>query len=285
MNKPEVLIVGINSFLGRAIYELTKDQYMITGIYNQNKQNIPENIESFQVASLPNLTIRNFKHVYLISSFIPGIDETDCDERIIEANILLPKTVSALFPEARIVFCSSVSVYEGLDAKCNISISDIPAPKSKYALSKLWGECIIKNHASYVIIRISSMYGAGMKGTTFIPKIIESAIKKKEITLLGDGQRLQNYIHVCDVATLAVKGACLTENATLLAVYDRSYSNKEIAEIILGIIPGKLNFFGRDTSISRIYDNAATTEILGTIKLKSINDGLIELIEWTKKKF
>jgi len=192
MDKPEILIVGINSFLGNAIYELTRDQYSITGVYNINKEKIPGDIDVIAVNFIPDLKGRAFKHIYLISAFIPTTNDTPTDDEMLtEVNILLPKTLSTLFPASRIIFCSSVAVYENLTNTNNISISNKPAPKSKYALSKLWGESIIEAHASYAIMRISSMYGIGMKRSTFIPRIIEDAIVKGEITLSGDGKRIQ----------------------------------------------------------------------------------------------
>lgn len=285
MIRPEILIVGINSFLGKAIYELTKANYVICGVYNNNKEYIPDNIETLQVDSISTLQGRNFTHIYLVSSYVPGAGEKFSDQKLTNANVLLPRSISELFPSSRIVFCSSVSVYENVTNKEAISIASIPMPQSKYALSKLWGERIIEDHPSYAIIRISSMYGVGMKNVTFIPRIIEDASLRGEIVLQGDGSRMQNYIHVNDVAGIAVKAANFSKNITLLAVDDNSYSNKNIAEIVLEIIPGVLSFSGYDYSKSSCYDNTNTHTTLGQIEFKNIRKGLRELAEWRRKKF
>lgn len=284
MIRPEILIVGINSFLGKAIYELTKANYVICGVYNNNKENIPGDIETLQVDSINTLQGRNFTHIYLISSYVPGAGEKFNDQKLTNANVLLPRSISELFPSSRIVFCSSVSVYENITQEV-ISITSNPVPQSKYALSKLWGERIIEDHPSYAIIRISSMYGVGMKNVTFIPRIIEDASLKGEIILQGDGSRMQNYIHVNDVAGIAVKAADFSKNITLLAVDDNSYSNKNIAEMVLEIIPGVLGFSGYDYSKSSCYDNTNTHTTLGQIEFKNIRKGLRELAEWRRKKF
>lgn len=273
MSKPEILIVGINNFLGKAIYRLTQNQYSITGVYNTNKENIPANVELIHVDLITELKDRDFKQIYLISSYVPKDNLSADDQKLVETNIVLPKIISSLFPDSRIIFCSSVSVLES------------PDQISKYALSKLWGERLIETHASYGIIRISSMYGVGMKRVTFIPKIIENAIANRNITLLGDGQRMQNYINVDDVANIAVKLANRSENITLLAASDRSYTNKEIAQMILEIIPGQLKFTGTDNSTSKLYNIDEVYEKLGEIAFKPIKDGLRELIEWIKKQF
>ena len=285
MARSEILIVGINSFLGKAIYELTKTKHAIVGIYNNNKENIPAGIETLHIDAINTLKGRDFSQIYLISSYVPGAGEKGDDQKLTEVNVLLPRAISELFPGSRIVFCSSVSVYENVSGGEKISRINNPMPQSKYALSKLWGERIIENHPSFAIIRISSMYGVGMKAITFIPRIIGNAILKGEIILQGLGNRMQNYIHVGDVADIAVRAAGLSENITLLAVNDSSYSNKNIAEMILEIIPGKLSFSGEDYSKSSLYDNAATHAAVGRIEFKDIKRGLRELVEWSTKKF
>lgn len=284
MNQPEILIVGINSFLGKAIYALTKSDYLATGIYNQHKENIPGEIASHHVETLATLKGKPFKHIYLVSSYVPEPGMPEDDQKLVKANLSLPKLITELFPSSRIVFCSSVSVYQNCIANQILSIHDAPSPKSKYALSKLWGEQTIANHHSYAIIRISSMYGVGMKTDTFLPKIIQNAVAKGEIVLNGEGDRLQNYIHVDDVAKIAVKAAAYPDNIKVLAVADRSYRNREIAEMIFEFIPGQIQFLGSDHANSYVYDNAHTQELLGQVEYKSIKEGLKELIEWTAKK-
>ncbi|HUH18922.1 NAD-dependent epimerase/dehydratase family protein [Albibacterium sp.] len=279
----KALIIGINSFLGEAIYKQLKGSYDVTGIYNRNKENIPQEIKAIQVDEIDRLEGTDFKHIYLVSSFIPTGDKSIEDENLIHANLLLPAKVSKLFPQSRIVFCSSVSVYENSANTKDISTKQAPTPYSKYALSKLWGERSIENHSSYAIIRISSMYGVGMKKITFLPKIIENALSFGEIKLLGKGERLQNYIHVNDVASIAVKSAQQDDNFTIHAVSEQSYSNKEIAERIANITPCKLILTGEDTSKSFSYDSSSTKEKLGIINYKTIEEGIKEIIEWIKK--
>lgn len=283
MDKEGVLIVGINSFLGLAILALVKEEYSVTGIFHNNKNRLPDNIELVQVDSIEDLKYRNYKTVYLVSSYVPGLTTPD-DSMLVAANILLPSKIVQLFPNSRIVFCSSVAVYENRPNNNIISINEILTPISKYALSKVWGEEIIKQHRSYAIIRISSMYGVGMNEVTFLPKVITNALINQEIVLLGDGGRMQNYIHVKDVAKIAVMSSKHLENMSLLAVSDKSYSNREIAELVLQLVPGDLKLIGSDHSISNIYDNEFTHSTLGRFEFTNIKEGLKELIQWIKKK-
>lgn len=286
MNRPEILIVGINNFLGIAIFNLLKDNFNVIGVYNHNTDIAPQCIELIQVERLNTLKERKFSHIYLISSYVPGLGKPNDDQKLIDANILLPRRVIDLFPESRIIFCSSVSIYENRIKKGLILNSEPPSPKSKYAISKLWGEETVKESKSYAIIRISSMYGVGMNKNTFLPKVIEKAVLSGEIILLGEGERMQNYIHVVDVANIAVKAALHPINTELMAVSNSSYSNKEIAQMIIELIPEtSLNFSGSDSSKSFVYDNSFTCQELGQMEFKNIKEGLKELKEWIKKEY
>ena len=286
MQKKKVLIIGINSFLGKAIFNYAKEEFDISAVYHRNTENIPDGLELVQANDMEQLKGRQFQYIFLVSSYIPlnGI-EVD-DQKLIDANIQLPKTVCKLFPSARVLFCSSVSVYERSIWDKVISVSStIPAPQSRYAISKLWGEQIIAGHPSYAIIRISSMYGIGMKSTTFIPRIIESACSTGEINLLGNGERLQNYIHVNDVAQIAIRSVKSRKNLLLHAVGHQSYSNKQIAEKIATITSCQVTYSGTDNTPSYHYDNNQTIIKLGAFNYKNIDEGLKELIEWSKRKF
>jgi nucleoside-diphosphate-sugar epimerase len=285
MRKPEALIIGINNFLGRAIFELIKEDSVVTGVYNQNSKNIPDGIDVIQVDEIDNLNERSFKYVYLISSYVPRDNLVSHEDRLIDVNIFLPLKVCKLFPKARILFCSSVSIYENRYGDTAINIDERPSPLSKYALSKLWGERIIEGHHSYAIIRISSMYGIGMNTNTFLPRVINSVLTKRKINLLGDGGRMQNYIHVEDVAKIAVGAALHQDNLTLLAVHDKSYSNRDIAEKILELVPGTISFSDFDVSVSSVYNNDFTHSKIGSINFKNIKEGLKEVLEWIKKMY
>lgn len=280
--RPAVLIVGINSFLGGAICQLLQKDFEVTGVYHRNKKNIPKGVELVQYEELSNIQNKVFAQVFIVAAYIPSNKE-NVDEKLIEANLMLPLRICQIFSEARIIFCSSVSVYENLSTTNKIEADSIPMPNSKYALSKLWGEKIIEQQKSNAILRISSMYGSGMNFNSFVPKIIKGAIQNGKITLWGQGQRMQNYIHVNDVAKMAVKAAMVSENLKLLAVNPNSYSNKEIAEIVTKNIPSEIEFQGEDLSPSFLYDNSKTIKKLGEINCTNIETGIKELIKWMKK--
>ena len=104
----------------------------------------------------------------------------------------------------------------------------------------------------------------------------------KEIKLLGQGQRIQNYIHARDVAALAKTAALSKENGILLAISKENYTNKQIAEIIQSVTGCSIEYSGEDNTRSVSY----TQETIPYNKYNntSIENGIKELIEWIEKQ-
>lgn len=286
MAQPTALIVGINSFLAQALYHKIKSTCAVTGVYHTRQDRIADRFQLRVIAStdLEQLQDEYFDYVFIISAYIPARAKKLNHTALIAANLQLPEKVHQLFPKARLLFCSSVSVYENQPQGQLITDTTTPSPFSAYALSKLWGEHIVAQHNSFGILRISSLYGPGMNATTFIPKICESAIQTKEINLFGKGERLQNYIYVDDAAELLWRLAQRNSNATLLAVSPKNYSNTEVAEAILKTTPGKITYIGADKSKSYCYHTQKMAPLLGEINYTSLTEGLKTVVEWIKKQ-
>ena len=177
-----------------------------------------------------------------------------------------------------------MSVYSSLKEKITETTSTNPI--NEYGLSKLWGERIIqRNCKSYTIFRISSIIGVGMKSNTFIPLIIDKALKDKKIILFGNGSRLQNYIDVFDLCNLVERSFCYDKNDLLLAVGEVSYSNRQVAETIKSIIPVDIEYKGTDNSISHEYDSNYTNRVLNFYCKKNIETSIKEIIQWKKKLY
>jgi nucleoside-diphosphate-sugar epimerase len=284
-NLPKVLIVGINSFLAKAIYTRLKDNYEVIGVYHQNITNVPGDTTLLGINELFKLDGSQIKYVFIVSAFVPYVKGSDDTCKLFDANVMLPQKICDHFKSSRIILCSSVSVYEGLDNTADINETTNVSPLSTYGISKLWGEQVVKSHASYAILRISSMYGEGMKETTFIPKIIANALTTQNINLLGAGERLQNYIHVNDVAQMTVSLALIEANGVFLGTANKSYSNLEVAQIVQHYTGCTISFSGSDDSPSYTYNNTNTTSRIKKAEFVEIAEGINQIIEWKKKQF
>lgn len=280
-----ILIVGANSFLAKSIlenYSKYLSDYVIDGVFNQNKPIEKEYANLFSVKELEKIPYQ-YDKIFLLASFIPYGKMNDANSNLVLSNIDLISRVSKKIPTSKIIFASSVSVY-GINSKLPLSINSAFENPNLYGLSKLAGEAIIKNHAQYGIIRFSSLYGTGMNRHTFLPKIIQSAIQTNQITIFGDGTRLQDYFHVNDAAKLCINVADYSQNDTFLGVQGKSVSNLEIAQSIKKYIPNlKINFKGQDNSPSFVYQNDFTTEKLNFTPNSDLETEIKNLILYEKK--
>ncbi len=278
------IIIGSNSFLGKVLSEkLALSGGEVLGVYHKNTDNLYEGIKHIPVDDLKDLN-DHFDVVYIISAFIPNATTINVEDKLEAVNVNLVSDLCRQFKSAKIVFCSSVSVYK--HSTKLITEGSVLEPQSKYAESKLKGEAIVKQHSKYAIVRISSIYGVHMKIETFIPLVIKNAIIKNAITLFGDGKRKQNYIHVNGVADYLYAAANHEENAVFLATSQDELSNLEVANIIKMYLPSiQIDFKGVDHSKSYLYDNSFTNEVLKMKTEKVFKTEVLNCIEWIKKMY
>ena len=275
-----VLITGINSFLAKELCKLLQNEFSIYGLVNRNAENIPDYVNLVSTKQLTELQ-DEFEFVFHIAAYIPSKGELDT-QLMFDTNVKLTEVLLNKFKRARFVFASSVSVYG--DGNRVLSEHSEYINVGEYGLSKLKAEQLVSKHSSYAILRISSMYGVGMKKSTFIPLIIESALTKGEVSILGNGSRKQDYVHVFDVASTMLAAAKNRTNFIGLAVTGKSYSNLEIAELVKQNCKELvIKFVGVDAGHSYEYNKTKTINILGNKENVYINQGLKELIEWIKK--
>jgi nucleoside-diphosphate-sugar epimerase len=272
----KVLIVGAHSILSkRLILEHPNDE--INVLYHSKP--FDQQVENFPVSNINHLNV-DYDIVYVVSAIITN--DISKNNELYDVNIKLIKSICSKFIHSKIIFFSSVAVYDAIEFGI-IDEKTKPSPQSIYGISKLWGEKIVEQHSKYGIIRISSMYDEEMKETTFLPKIIESAIKENNITLLGDGTRIQNYIHAKDVASLARKSALCTENLIIMGISPKNYSNKEVAQIIQKITNCTIDFKGED--LSRSVEYKRSKHFLYQQTFTPLEQGIKELIQWKTKQY
>jgi nucleoside-diphosphate-sugar epimerase len=279
-----IAIIGANSFLSQSLLKKFPDNYNIIQVYNNNDNRIDKSYNYLTINAFLEEII-DIDIIYYIASYINFSEKNIDIEKSFFSNVLLLKKISDLYPKAKIIHTSSVSVYATTDQP----ISELSKlnPENSYGLSKLWAELIVNNHSGGgVNVRISSLFGENMNCNTFLPLIMKDAIMYNKIFLLGDGSRLQNYIYVEDVARILYCALNYNEDMPLLAVNNKSYSNLEVANIIKSIEPNlEINFKGSDDSYSSKYDNNNTMRYLNLTFRNSFHKQIIKTFEWMKKQY
>lgn len=160
------------------------------------------------------------------------------------ASARLAASLSAAKSLKRIVHLSSVTVYKppavgrwliGEDA----ATIDAHGRDDSYGASKLASErnldAIGRDRPDVAIthLRPSPIHGRGMVRTTVLPVFVERALRHKPLLLRGPRPFFQNFVHVADVAELAV---ALLEEAHVPAVVnafsDDTYELAALADLI-----------------------------------------------------
>ena len=279
-----IAIIGANSFLSQSLLKLFPENFNVTQVYNNNNDRLDISCDILKIDEFFSDKL-DIDCIYFIASYINFSEKLFDIEKSFNSNILLLKKVSDLYPTAKIIHSSSVSVYEILD----IPITEFSQlnPKNSYGLSKLWAERIVKNHVGGgVNVRISSLFGENMNCNTFLPLIMRDSILENKISLYGDGSRLQNYIYVDDVARILYCALDYNEDMPLLAVNNKSYSNLEVANIIKSTKPNlEINFKGSDNSYNSKYDNNNTMSYLNLTFTNNFHKQIIKTFEWLKKQY
>lgn len=277
------IVIGANGFIGRNLIATLKKDSKVIGVYHSNNDGLYSDIKNISSKDLENLE-NDFDVVYILSAFIAGGQLSVADRKnLFKVNVQMVDTICKKFSNSRIIYVSSVSVYK--ESNDSVLEQSEEGGINEYGISKLWGEKIIERCNNYSIVRLSSVYGIGMKLNTIIPNYIKQALQNYAISIWGDGQRKQNYIHVSDVVNFLKKAAIIHENGIYLGTASESISNLELAKIIAQKTDCSLSFINDDISPSFCYDNKYSVTKLNYYPTVTIEKGISELIEWIKEKY
>lgn len=170
------------------------------------------------------------------------------------ANISVPGNMKSMCDNLSMVY-SAVEIAKATGVRHFIYLSSIPVigairyipidedhpvfPKTQYHLSKYVGEKMISAYRDLFetisIIRISSPIGRGMRENNLLSYILSQIKHSREIELFGEGERVQNYIDVRDIAEAVMKIIIHRSDGLYLIAGKQSVSNKELVSICRGI--------------------------------------------------
>lgn len=268
-----ILIAGSTGFVGKHL------NTNLLGQGSYNVKTLDRSSGDYSFSDLDSIE-ESFDTVFILFSKLPSKEYSL--EDYMEVNYELTKKLVDKFKNARLVFSSSISVYENCLLK-PVKESDLGLGISDYAKSKFAAERLFENLNS-IILRLSSLYGPGMKEATFLPIVLNSALEKKEITLIGDSCRKQNYTYIEDVVDFLITAATSDETGVFNAVNTVSSTNEELALAIQELLPetkiknleDKKRFYSYEVS-SEKWNNCFNCK--SKISLK---EGLSRLLKYKK---
>lgn len=278
----KILITGISGFLGRNLIKKF-NHHELFGLDIQ--EDTIDGVKVFSSSTLEKLDL-NVDVVIICHAAVASGTVVLSNNLLFDVNVSLTEKIVNKFKDAFVVYVSTASIYDiNLDLVYENSTIN---PQSQYAISKFWAEKVVLNNKKSAIIRLSSLYGIGMKENTLIPNYINQALMNKSIQVWGTGSRLQNYVHVDDIANyifLIIENQQKFYGELFLGVSKKEYSNLQIAEIIATITNVEITFVNEDKSKSFCYNNEYSTGLLNWEPETTIENSLQNYIEWKQKKY
>jgi UDP-glucose 4-epimerase len=277
-----ILITGIYGFLGSRLAEMLADKYRVIGLYHENTKPLERIIIAYkdmeQIDILPDVIV-------LCHAAVSSGNYHENDEVLNKINVDYTKKIINKFPSSKLIYISSVSVYSN-DGKI-VTERSADNPQTPYTQSKLAAEKLVMRNPGNYVIRLSSLYGKGMKENTLIPNYINQALQSKTISVWGNGGRYQNYIYIEDAINLIEKAIVCKSiiDFPLLGVANKEYTNAEVAETVSKFTSAEIVYIGEDNSLSSHYNNELTRKALDWSAATTLADGLTEYLEWKEKQY
>jgi UDP-glucose 4-epimerase len=227
----KALVTGGAGFIGSHLVEQLLQQGVETIVFDNLTTGNLGNLEA--VRSDVNLIHADIRDTTALLQATEGVDWVfhlaaltsvvqSVSEPLMAQEINITGTLNTLWAAhkntvSRVVIASSCSVYGNHQPPHKES--DLPAPRSPYAASKLTAEVLAESfYHSYgletVSLRYFNVYGARQRVDSdyaaAIPRFLQCYRQQKSPQVYGDGLQSRDFIHVTDIARANILAAALS---------------------------------------------------------------------------
>ncbi len=271
----DILITGINGFIGGYIFKRLSDCFNVIGCGRSNNLN-NSCIDYFKwdlsYDEPDTLRKRDFDTIIHTAA---DVNTNAFSREMITTNCLGAYSVLQAAVHHRVktvVFLSSLPIV-GKTHPIPITETVGINPPTLYHATKAAGELIINQGQYYgvriVNLRVPSPIGPEMPDKTIVPVFIRNALNNEDIIMQGKGSRKQNYLDVRDLAEVVFQSIC---NDSVDGVYNvgskNIISNIELARLCISVIGSrsKISFSGvadPDDDVDWTTDDSKLRSVIG----------------------
>lgn len=208
-----IIITGSSGFIGAHLSEFLEKKYNVFNIVSAGKGKVLKNriILDLSRKSEVNSCFRNFGKKYDVYALINLAAVLASPDNAEDLNLLYDNLriiegvtqIAKLVKPKKLINFSSIAVYPNKDGVYNEESETRQSLNSEciYGLSKYCGENILdfmlrKQDIVISHLRISQVYGTGMRNDRIIPIMARELEEKNTITVFGSGKRISNFIHI-----------------------------------------------------------------------------------------
>lgn len=314
MKKGKVLVTGGCGFIGREVVkQLLEKDYNVLVVDDFSNSTPLKEYSSLQVINF-DLTkseevleiFKGIDYCIHLAARVGGINYMSLyQSEILRDNILIDiNTISsASQTNTKIIYTSTVIVYDQLKEQPYKEDQIIFPPRSNYGFSKIVGERLCQTFGKdkdlkFSIARISNVYGINYnklseKKLHVIPDLIRKILRDSTLKLMGGGKQIRTFVHVSDIASaliLMMESKSANGEIFNLASNDK-YQILELAKIIWGLLKNKepFDFESIDSKEEDFLDSSVDTskinKLLGWEAKKSLKHSLPEIVKWYVKEY
>lgn len=189
----------------------------------------------------------------------------------------------------RVVYASTIWVYDGCAAAQVDEDSPLGLPKHLYTATKIAGEMYCRSYAelfgvSTTILRFGIPYGPRARPAAVVPQFVRKALAGEPLTVAGRGDQTRRFVYVEDLADGCVAGlAPRAADRIYNLVGVEETTILEIAEVVRGLIGDVeiVHVDGRPGDFrGAVVDHRRAEQELGWTARTHFADGVARYLEW-----
>jgi nucleoside-diphosphate-sugar epimerase len=269
-----VLVTGASGLVGNAVSKWLLDkQIHVSGVIHVTPACIEHPHFSQITTNLLETDLSAKSHfdcVIHCSAVVPSKNSKHSEETLYALNQKIDQSVFSFCTdrEVKLIYISTAYIYDTISTHAFTEESTLKNNLTGYYKSKIDSEDFLTvSNRDYAILRLSSPYGDLQKQTNVVRTFSDKIRVGLPVTLLGRGERQQNFIHLDDISEACFLALTSTESGAYNLTYDRSYSMLELATYIKEIYASESPvLFAADKTEIQMNVNFDNSKIKQTLK-------------------